>query len=76
MDTTPRSQGAIYQIRVQGAIGGQWAEWFGLEIFPLANGQTLLRGPVIDQAVLHGILTKIRDLNLPLISVIRVSDTR
>ena len=76
MSTTPRGESAIYQIRVRGAIGGQWAEWFGLEVLPLPDGDTLLRGRVLDQAVLHGILAKIRDLNLPLISVIRVSGTR
>lgn len=60
----------IYQIRVRGIIGPQWSAWFDdLEIVPLAEGETLLTGPVVDQAALHGILAKIRDLNLPLITV-------
>ena len=63
-------QPAIYQIRVRGIIGRQWSAWFdGLEIVPLAEGETLLAGPVADQAALHGILAKIRDLHLPLLSV-------
>ena len=61
---------AVYQIRVRGIIGRQWSAWFdGLEIVPLENGETLLTGPVADQAALHGILAKIRDLNLPLVSI-------
>ncbi|MBN1937415.1 MAG: hypothetical protein JW934_22350 [Anaerolineae bacterium] len=74
MNTTQNSESAVYQIRVQGVISGQWAEWFGLEIMPLANGEMLLSGLVNDQAALHGILAKIRDLNLPLISVTRIAD--
>jgi hypothetical protein len=66
---------AVYQIRVRGIIGRQWSAWFDdLEIVPLADGETLLTGPVVDQAALHGILAKIRDLNLPLISITLVSN--
>ena len=70
-----RSEGecVVYQIRVRGIIGQQWSAWFdGLEIVPLENGETLLVGPVADQAALHGILTRIRDMNLPLVSVYKV----
>ena len=64
----------IYQIRVCGIIGPSWSDWFGsMEIEPLAGGQTLLTGPVADQAALHGILCRLRDLNLPLISVTPVT---
>jgi hypothetical protein len=64
-------QQAIYQIRVQGLIGPQWSAWFdGMAIVSLADGETLLVGPVADQAALHGILAKVRDMHLPLISVV------
>lgn len=63
----------IYAIRIQGHLGREWAEWFaGLAITPQANGDTLLTGPVADQAALHGVLKKVRDLGLPLIAVNRV----
>jgi len=67
----------IYEIRVRGIIGRQWSAWFDdLEIVPLENGETLLSGPVADQSALHGILARIRDLNLPLISVTSVTNRR
>jgi hypothetical protein len=60
----------VYEIRVRGIIGTLWSAWFDdLEIVPLQNGETLLAGPVADQAALHGILARIRDLNLPLVSI-------
>jgi len=63
-------QPVIYQIRIKGHLGSQWADWFeGMTIRLEENGDTLLTGPVIDQAALHGLLKKIRDLGLPLISV-------
>ena len=63
----------IYQIRLEGQLGSEWAEWFGGLTITLAdNGETLLTGPVIDQAALYGVLKRIRDLGLPLISVNRV----
>jgi hypothetical protein len=64
----------VYQIRVRGVIDATWSDWFdGLTICPQANGDTLLTGPVRDQSALHGLLVKIRDLGLPLLSVKRVS---
>jgi hypothetical protein len=60
----------IYQIRLKGYLGPQWMDWFdGLAITHTAEGDTLLTGPVADQAALHGVLKKVRDLGLPLISV-------
>jgi hypothetical protein len=62
-----------YAIRLKGHLDDKWAGWFeGLIITRAANGETLLRGPVVDQAALHGVLRKVRDLGLPLLSVIEV----
>ena len=62
----------VYQIRVKGHLGPQWTEWFeGLTITLEDNGDTILTGPVVDQAALHGLLRKVRDLGMPLISAIR-----
>ena len=64
----------VYQIRLEGHLGPQWAAWFGgLSITLEDNGETLLTGPVVDQAALHGLLRKVRDLGIPLISAIRVN---
>ncbi len=66
-------QPLVYQIRVKGHLDSQWSDWFeGLTITLEANGDTLLTGPVVDQAALHGLLRKVRDLGMPLISVNRV----
>ena len=66
-------QPTIYQIRIKGHLGRQWAEWFeGLAITLEDNGDTLLTGPVVDQAALHGLLRRVRDLGVPLVSVVRV----
>ena len=71
--TIDPSQPMVYQIRIEGRLGSQWADWFeGLAITPGDNGDTLLTGPVIDQAALHGLLKKVRDLGLPLLAVQRV----
>ena len=59
-----------YEIRLQGHLQGEWAEWFdGFAITCLDNGEMLLRGQVVDQSALHGVLEKIRNLNLKLISI-------
>jgi hypothetical protein len=63
-------QPMIYQIRVKGHLGCEWADWFGgLTVILEDNSETLLTGPVIDQAALHGLLKKVRDLGLTLISI-------
>jgi hypothetical protein len=63
----------LYEIRIKGHLDNRWANWFeGLTITALDNGETLLTGPVVDQAALHGLLRKVRDLGLPLLSVIPV----
>jgi hypothetical protein len=60
----------VYHIRIKGHLGPQWADWFeGLTITLDANGDTLLTGPVVDQAALYGLLRKLRDVGLPLVSV-------
>ncbi len=64
---------SIYQIRLQGHLDKRRAEWFdGLTIACEANGETTLTGPVRDQAALHGLLIRIRDLNLTLIALTRL----
>jgi hypothetical protein len=63
----------VYEIRVRGHLDKRWGSWFeGLAITLEDNGETLLTGPVIDQAALHGWLRKVRDLGLPLVSVLQV----
>jgi hypothetical protein len=60
----------IFQIRIQGHLSQQWTDWFeGLIITLEEDGNTLLNGPVVDQSALHGILKRIRDLGVPLLSV-------
>jgi hypothetical protein len=64
----------VYQIRIKGHLGPQWTDWFGgLTIALEDNGETLLTGPVLDQAALHGLLRTVRDLGMPLLSVIRIT---
>ena len=66
-------QPPVYQIRVKGHLGPRWADWFeGRAITLEENGDTLLTGPVVDQAALHGLLRRVRDLGLPLLSVVRL----
>jgi hypothetical protein len=60
----------LYEIRLKGHLNNRWADWFeGLTITLEEDGNTLLTGPVIDQAALHGVLKKVRDLGLQLVSV-------
>jgi hypothetical protein len=71
------AQPGIYEIRIKGHLRHRWADWFGgLTITLEDNGDTLLTGPVIDQAALHGLLKKVRDLGMPLVSVNPVRPVR
>jgi len=78
MDQTPTStenhyEPGLYEIRLKGHLANQWAEWFeGLTLTREDNGDTLLSGSVADQAALHGLLRKVRNLAMPLISVMRL----
>lgn len=68
-------KGAGYEIKIQDHLETYWYEWFdGWEICNLENGEVLLRSAGVDQSALHGALNKIRDLNLTLLSVIRISE--
>jgi hypothetical protein len=74
---TGPGQPTVYQIRIKGYLGSQWTDWFeGLTITLEEDGDTLLTGPVIDQAALYGFLKKVRDLGLPLVSVSPVGPGR
>ena len=67
---TDTAEPLAYQIRLRGQLDSDWAEWFGgLSITLAENGEMLLISPAIDQAALHGLLKKVRDLGLPLISI-------
>jgi hypothetical protein len=68
-----KAQPLVYQIRIKGHLGREWTIWFGgLTITLEDNGDTLLTGPVVDQAALHGLLRKVRDVGMLLLSVSRV----
>jgi hypothetical protein len=73
MPHTPKhDEEAVYQIRVQGLLDEGWSDWLGgMTIVPQGDGETLLVGPIRDQAALHGLLNKIRDLGLLLLGVER-----
>jgi len=67
--------GEQYEIRLGGRLEARWADWFdGLSLTPQSDGTTLLSGSVVDQAALHGLLGKVRDLGLPLIAVCRTGE--
>jgi hypothetical protein len=66
----PAEPATGYEIRIDGVLDGRWSAWFeGLEVTSDESGQTTIAGPVADQAALHGLLAKVRDLGLKLISV-------
>jgi len=67
----------IYQIRIKGLLDRHWTDWFGgMTISPTEDDDTLLTSPIEDQAALHGLLNKVRDLGMPLISVAPVEPDR
>lgn len=69
-DDATRGPPHYYEIRVHGVLDSSWSVWFdGLEVTSDQAGQTRIAGPVVDQAALHGLLAKVRDLGLPLLSV-------
>lgn len=69
-------QPTTYLIKVKGTLDPSWSAWFdGLTLEPTPEGETLLAGPVRDQTALHGLLGKIRDLGLPLLSLQQVDPT-
>ena len=73
---TDPAEPMVYQIRIKGHLDCQWADWFGgLAITTQENGDTLLTGPVVDQAALYGLLRKVRDMGTPLLSVVCISPT-
>ena len=66
----PAAESPSYEIRLRGRLDPRWAAWFdGMTLTTADDGTTTLRGPVTDQAALHGLLQKVRDLGLPLLSV-------
>ena len=70
MTDSPPRDAQDYEIRLKGHLEARWSKWFdGLAITLEESGNTLLRGPVADQAALHGLLKKVRDVGLPLFSV-------
>ena len=70
LEPKPTSQSVVYQIRIKGHLGASFTDWFeGWTLTLEDNGDTLLTGPVVDQAALHGLLKKVRDVGLPLASV-------
>ena len=76
MDERTSRAAMIYEIRVRGVLDPQWSSWFdGLRVEEEAGrGETVIVGPVVDQAALHGLLTRVRDLGLPLLSVRVIED--
>ncbi len=69
----PATDNPIYQIRVQGRLDASWSDWLGgLTITPQPDEETLLAGPIVDQAALHGILDKLYAMNLTILAVIQV----
>lgn len=67
----------VYRITIKGHLDPEWSDWFdGLTVTLVDNGETMLIGPLIDQTALHGVLIKIRDLGLPLLSLTRIETGR
>jgi hypothetical protein len=72
--TDSRHEPGRYEVRIKGHLGARWAAWFdGLSLAHESDGTTTIHGPIVDQAALHGVLQKVRDLGLPLVSVTHVA---
>jgi hypothetical protein len=72
-EATERNPALEYEIRVAGRIPARWSSWFdGLTVATDDDGTTALRGPIVDQAALHGLLQKLRDVGIPLLSLTQV----
>jgi hypothetical protein len=72
--TGSQPEAGLYEIRLEGHLDNRWAAWFdGLTLTHESDGTTVIHGQVVDQSALHGLLQKVRDLGLPLVSVIHVS---
>ena len=75
--TNDRRGAGRYEIRIQGHLDSRWIGWFdGMSLTHDSHGTTVIRGPVVDQAALHGLLQKVRDMGLPLVSVTHVGPER
>jgi hypothetical protein len=75
--SSPNSSSGLYEIRISGHLDARWTVWFdGLTLTPDQDGTTLIRGVISDQAALHGVLQKLRDAGLPLLSVTQIDNTR
>jgi hypothetical protein len=73
ISTSPHDNPGRYEIRLRGHLDSRWAAWFdGLSLTNESDGTTVISGPVVDQAALHGLLQKVRDLGLLLVSVTQV----
>jgi hypothetical protein len=71
--TPDHPEAGRYEIRLTGRLDAHWGAWFdGLTVSQESDGTTVIRGPIADQSALHGVLQRVRDLGLPLVSVIRV----
>jgi len=70
-------QPALYQIRITGQLSAQWSDWFeGMAISLDDSGDTFITGPVVDQAALYGLLKKVRNLGMPLVSVFQIQSQK
>ena len=77
MSTVQHDNPGRYEIRLKGHLGSRWTAWFdGLTLTHDSDGTTVIHGLVADQAALHGLLQKVRDLGLPLVSVTQVPTRR
>ena len=75
--TNGRREAGRYEVRVKGHLDGRWAAWFDrMGLRHETDGHTVIHGPVVDQAALHGLLQRVRDTGMPLVSVTRIDDDR